>query len=336
MYDKRVFRGSTNAAMVIPSGGYPDALFDNRKEKAKAKAQARAAAAEEFFTRDVRTPEPLQGRQNIDIQTDQFVEELTDKAPCYEIGCQTEIKIERPQTPRFMPKKTGVDKKTLVEDNELFIFDFEVEPILSVLCGKTLELSRMEVLEEEELREMREQQEHYKRMTAAEIADIERMEATEAKRKADFEKQKNNMKEKKKNKQLAHRKVVARTISKDYLKNLRENTFKRLSDVGFYNDSFKVEVLDNDFVPWLHTKIFEFIQDLEVKESLPTTLAKTHLLSEEEMHITTVKAETERKKRVKEEKEKLLAIKLEEKRQKKAAKEAKRRAEERAALGAEI
>jgi len=55
-----------------------------------------------------------------------------------------------------MPKKTGVDKKTLVEDNELFIFDDEVEPILSVLCGKTLEVARMEVLEEEELREMRE------------------------------------------------------------------------------------------------------------------------------------------------------------------------------------
>jgi hypothetical protein len=56
-----------------------------------------------------------------------------------------------------MPKKAGVDKKTLVEDNELFIYDLEVEPILSVLCGKTLELSRMEVLEEEELREMIEQ-----------------------------------------------------------------------------------------------------------------------------------------------------------------------------------
>ena len=56
-----------------------------------------------------------------------------------------------------MPKKTGVDKKTLVEDNELFVFEDDVEPILSVLCGKTLEVSRMEVLEEEELREMREQ-----------------------------------------------------------------------------------------------------------------------------------------------------------------------------------
>ena len=80
------------------------------------------------------------------------MEELTDKAPCYEIGCQTEIKIDRPQTPRFMPRKRGVDKKTLTEDNE-FIFDFDtdVEPILSVLCGKTLEHARMEVLEECEL-----------------------------------------------------------------------------------------------------------------------------------------------------------------------------------------
>lgn len=48
----------------------------------------------------------------------------------------------------------GVSKKTLIEDNELFIFDDESEPILGVLCGKVLENARMEVLEEEELREM--------------------------------------------------------------------------------------------------------------------------------------------------------------------------------------
>ena len=55
-----------------------------------------------------------------------------------------------------MARKTGIDKKTLVEDCEIFNFDEDVEPILSVLIGKTLEISRMEVLEEEELREMRE------------------------------------------------------------------------------------------------------------------------------------------------------------------------------------
>ena len=50
-----------------------------------------------------------------------------------------------------MPRKTGIDRSTLVQDNELFLYDDEVEPILSVLCGKTLEAARMEVLEEEEL-----------------------------------------------------------------------------------------------------------------------------------------------------------------------------------------
>lgn len=52
----------------------------------------------------------------------------------------------------------GVSKKTLVEDNEIFLFNDEVEPLLSVLCGKTLEQARMEVLEEEELAEMKRKQ----------------------------------------------------------------------------------------------------------------------------------------------------------------------------------
>ncbi len=49
-----------------------------------------------------------------------------------------------------------MDAKTLVEDNECFHFEEECAPILSALCGKTLEHARMEVLEEEELRTMRE------------------------------------------------------------------------------------------------------------------------------------------------------------------------------------
>lgn len=42
------------------------------------------------------------------------------------------------------------------DDGELFNFEYEVEPILKQLLGKTLEVARMEVLEEEELREMKE------------------------------------------------------------------------------------------------------------------------------------------------------------------------------------
>jgi hypothetical protein len=58
------------------------------------------------------------------------VEELTDKAPRYEIGNQTEFVLDRDDVPLKMPVKRGVDRKTLVEDNELFKFDKDVEPIL--------------------------------------------------------------------------------------------------------------------------------------------------------------------------------------------------------------
>jgi hypothetical protein len=104
------------------------------------------------------------------------VEELTDKAPKYEIGSQTEFLVERPPTPRSIPLKRGCDAKTLVEDNELFIFEVDVEPILSVLCGQTLEAARMEVLEEEELRVMREQQKHFEDVKNAEHLEASRME----------------------------------------------------------------------------------------------------------------------------------------------------------------
>lgn len=79
---------------------------------------------------------------------------MTDKAPFYEIGCQTNFNNPEVKTPWSLPLLKGVSKKTLIEDNELFIFDDESEPILGVLCGKVLENARMEVLEEEELREM--------------------------------------------------------------------------------------------------------------------------------------------------------------------------------------
>jgi hypothetical protein len=60
-----------------------------------------------------------------------------------------------------MPAIIGVSKKTLVEDNEIFLFEDEVQPLLSVLIGKTLEVARMEVLQEEELAEMDRQQKMY-------------------------------------------------------------------------------------------------------------------------------------------------------------------------------
>lgn len=106
----------------------------------------------------------------MDIQTDVYLEELTDTVPEVDTTTQTDAFLDRPPTPLFIPQKTGMDATTQIEGGDLFDFDFEVEPILEVLVGKVLEQGLMEVLEEEELAAMRAHQEHFEQVCTGQIS----------------------------------------------------------------------------------------------------------------------------------------------------------------------
>jgi len=69
----------------------------------------------------------------------------------------------RPETPKYVPKKTGIDKITQIEDYDLFDYDREVQPILNVLLTKTVEQALLEVEEETELDEIRKYKTEYKK-----------------------------------------------------------------------------------------------------------------------------------------------------------------------------
>lgn len=90
----------------------------------------------------------------MEVETDEFVEILTDKPPNYDKDCQTDFLLEKPNLRLYLPKKEGIDVETQIQDGEIFDFDYEVKPILNVLCGKTLQISLLEVLEEEEFKFM--------------------------------------------------------------------------------------------------------------------------------------------------------------------------------------
>lgn len=126
----------------------------------------------------------------------------------------------------------------------MFIFDKGVQPILSVLCGKTLEIARMEVLEEEELRAMKEQQKHFADVSEAEVLEAQRMEQAEQRKKQEFERRKQLERDKKKNRVLGHKKVVSRVIAKMYTKDLKANSYQYLADTGFFGNMFKEIVLE--------------------------------------------------------------------------------------------
>jgi hypothetical protein len=118
-------------------------------------------------------------------------------------------------------------------------------------------------------------------MLQGEETDIQRMEQNERKRLDDFEKLKITMREKKKNKQLAHRKIVSRQIAKNYLNGIKGNAIRKLKDMGYFADQFQVEILDGDVVPWLYEEAFRHLQELSVQQALPTNLALDHLVQQE-------------------------------------------------------
>ncbi|XP_037298992.1 trichohyalin [Manduca sexta] len=94
-----------------------------------------------------------------------------------EVGVQTDLFVDRPATPVYVPAKTGADVATQIYPGDLFDFDLEVQPILEVLVGKTTEQSLAEVAQEEELATLREQQRRYCELRDAERAERQRLAA---------------------------------------------------------------------------------------------------------------------------------------------------------------
>ena len=70
----------------------------------------------------------------------------------------------------FVPDDAGHDKATCLDDRtdpDLFDYELEVEPILQVLIGKTLEHARIEVIEEHETAELEKKRVIYKKKREA-------------------------------------------------------------------------------------------------------------------------------------------------------------------------
>merc|ERR1712093_449914 len=173
MWDRRVVRGNTYAAQIVATAA-PDVVQQLQRD-VQDQNRPRQRDASEFRAP---TPEPVQGRHHIDVQTDAYLEEVSDKVPEHEVETQTDEFLDRPASPLFIPIKMGVDKETQILEGDLFDFELEVEPILDVLVGKTLEQSMMEV-EEEELAELRAHQEEFVQLRNAELAETQRMEEAE-------------------------------------------------------------------------------------------------------------------------------------------------------------
>jgi|UniRef100_A0A7S4GDR1 hypothetical protein len=255
MWDKRVVRGNTYAAQVLPLSAQTELAYAEKEaQKQRKKIAAERKRLEEESRKRPSTPEAVDGRKHIEIQTETYLEELTDKVEENTVDTQTDPMMDRPPTPLFVPFKTGRDMETQIEDGDLFDFNFEVEPILEVMVGKTLEQAMLEVMQEEELEAMRQHQLQYEQRRKEELMETQRLEAAEQRRYDEKERRKKQEVERLRKEKETREKLASRLYATQFLRNLENQVFGRLEDEGWFYDGVEREV-ETEFYPWLMSKV---------------------------------------------------------------------------------
>lgn len=247
MWDRRVVRGNTYALRQLPPAAQPDPIELQRQAEARRRAAARRKAAEALRPR---TPEALEGRKHMDVQTELYLEELCDRVEATDIDCQTDAFLDRPPTPLFVPAKTGIDIDTQIHAGDLFDFDMEVRPIVEVLIGKTMEQAAIEVMQEEELSALRSQQRAFEELRAAEAVERARLEEQERRHREEKERRINQHKEAASRARDTAARIAACAFAQSYLADLVPVVFGSLSIHGYFYDPVERDV-EQAFMPWL-------------------------------------------------------------------------------------
>ncbi|XP_070568469.1 radial spoke head protein 3 homolog isoform X2 [Ptychodera flava] len=251
MYDRRIVRGNTYAQHTLPANAQPDPIEIQRQQEARRRAVARKRAKDQLRPR---SPEPVEGRKHIDVQTELYLEELSDRVEEADVECQTDAFLDRPPTPLFVPAKTGQDVATQILEGELFDFDIEVKPILEVLVGKTVEQALLEVMEEEELANLQSQQRAFEELRNAELVETQRLEEQERRHREEKERRMKQQREVLKKERETAEKIAARAFAQAYLADLVPSVFGTLNDNGYFFDPVERDV-EMGFMPWLMDEV---------------------------------------------------------------------------------
>mmetsp|Transcript_20822 Transcript_20822/g.29935 ORF Transcript_20822/g.29935 Transcript_20822/m.29935 type:complete len:373 (+) Transcript_20822:84-1202(+) len=324
MHDPRVVRGNTYAAKVMTTYSNQEQMQLQKENSRRIKQDS--AKRRNTATVRVNTPPAVDGRTNTTMQTENYLEELTDRPIEVDSETQTQAYMDRPVSPLFVATKTGIDEQTQIEPGDLFDFDLEVEPILEVLVGKTIHVSMLELMQEEELENIRREQEEFEAVRNIELAEVQRLEA-EARRKTQ-EKDRRIAQEKQRvqDRIELEEKIAARAFSSQYLSTMHDGIMSDLMDDGFFYDPVKKEIEDSIMLEQI-SGLRDRVECYDIAQGLLEELIIDAGVMAKEFQDRAEAARNARKER--ERKEAEAAAKA------KAAEEAAKRAAEEAAAAAE-
>ncbi|KAK9729954.1 Radial spoke protein 3 [Popillia japonica] len=284
MFERRVFRGSNYSQMPLQTGEGESAAA--RAAEARRRAMARRKAQKQQLRGAqlrLSSPPPVQGRRHETLQTDTYLEELMNNPPQAEISTQTDLFLDRPISPFYVPAKTGADVSTQIYPGDLFDYDMEVQPILEVLVGKTIEQALIEVLEEEELAALREQQRKFLEIRACETAEMQRLEEREKRWQAERLRRMSEYEEGLTMQKEMEERIAASVLMQGYMADLLPSVLEGLEDDGFLTDEIKQD-LDESFMPWLMKEVTHELHEMVSSRDVLTDIVREILENRAELY----------------------------------------------------
>jgi len=248
-------------------------------------------------------------KQRVEVPLHLYLVEQEEPVRTHVVDTQTDVFLEEPPEPEYIPRKTGVDVETQVENAEVFDFDRDVSHILEVVISKSCEQSLMEVRQEEEFRTIArtkaflQEKSRLRDVLASEMEKVER------------EQLKNKEQMLMENRARAARegrlqqKLAANVFARRYLEPLQQMVFDELSGSNYFYDPIRMNA--ERFTPWLTDKLGENLKHVKNSKSwisglLSDSIAQIALNQEESyegrrLAIEKKKAEEAEEQRKKEE-----------------------------------
>ena len=196
----------------------------NNKKKAKKKEiNSYISNKDKLFI-----PKPERVHQGINIFRNLIEEEK--KIVMVDLGIQSdEIEYDEIENEKkFLPQKLGKDEATQIMDGDLFDFDKDVQPLLTVVVGKTLEQSMLELEQEQEIENLKQDKLMYSKKRNDDSKRIKNLEEKEIQKKYNNDAKKEIRKQTRETRKKTQKQLISRFISKTYLRDLVKNSYQDL------------------------------------------------------------------------------------------------------------
>ena len=238
--DPRLRRGHNFGVVYVTSSSYDNTISNNQKKSLKPINQSlkRSFNFRNKYSidakRNMENAKKKYNNEGFGIYTEPVTTTVMPKPISFEKIVQTDPLPEPPVPVLIWPEKTGIDVETQINDGDLFNFTLEVKPLVSIIVSKTLEDSRREVLEEEELRVMKEQQEKYKNYNEEDENRVKNIENNEKEKYDEMMKEKEDKLRRIEMTKDFQKKLYSRIKAKQYINRILKETHSYLHERGLY------------------------------------------------------------------------------------------------------